>query len=177
MLLYFIIMGKHRKKIEPMMSKADVRKRLSTMMANHPAESFNYKQLAMRLQVKSMDTKRQISEVLKDMAGDGELEEISTGRYKIKQSGSYITGEVELTARGTAYIISNESEEDVFVTFSNLKHALNGDKVKVLVYARSRNRRPEGEVNSGTEKGYFCGRFAKVCKLCFPDSYGETVSI
>ncbi len=71
MLLYFIIMGKHRKKIEPMMSKADVRKRLSTMMANHPAESFNYKQLAMRLQVKSMDTKRQISEVLKDMAGDG----------------------------------------------------------------------------------------------------------
>ncbi len=146
MLLYFIIMGKHRKKIEPMMSKADVRKRLSTMMANHPAESFNYKQLAMRLQVKSMDTKRQISEVLKDMAGDGELEEISTGRYKIKQSGSYITGEVELTARGTAYIISNESEEDVFVTFSNLKHALNGDKVKVLVYARSRNRRPEGEV-------------------------------
>jgi len=37
-------------------------------------------------------------------------------------------------------------EEDVFVAFANLKHALNGDKVKVLVYARSRNRRPEGEV-------------------------------
>ena len=89
--LGFRIMGKHKKKSEPMMSKAEVRKRLSVMMANHPAESFNYKQLALRLQVKSMDTKRQISEVLKEMAAEGELDEISTGRYKIKSSGFYIT--------------------------------------------------------------------------------------
>lgn len=82
-----------------------------------------------------------------DQLGEkGELEEISTGRYKMRQRGAYITGEVELTAKGSAYIISNESKEDVFVAFPNLKHALNGDKVKVLVYARSRDRRPEGEV-------------------------------
>lgn len=128
------------------MSKPELKKRLSTMMGNHPSESYNYKQLSMRLQVKSMDMKRQISEVLREMAESGELEEISTGRYKVKHSGAYITGEVELTAKGAAYIISKESEEDVFVAFPNLKHALNGDKVKVLVYARSRNRRPEGEV-------------------------------
>lgn len=139
-------MGKNKKKNEPTMSKPELKKRLSTMMGNHPSESYNYKQLAMRLQVKSMDMKRQISEVLRGMAESGELEEISTGRYKVKHSGAYITGEVELTAKGAAYIISKESEEDVFVAFPNLKHALNGDKVKVMVYARSRNRRPEGEV-------------------------------
>ena len=49
----------------------------------------------------------------------------------MRQRGAYITGEVELTAKGSAYIISNESKEDVFVAFPNLKHALNGDKVKV----------------------------------------------
>ena len=38
------------------------------------------------------------------------------------------------------------------MAFSNLKHALNGDKVKVLVYARRKNSRPEGEVVEIVEK-------------------------
>lgn len=84
-------MGKKKKKMEPGMGKTEVRKRLSTIIANHPGESFNYKQLAMRLQIKSMETKRQISEVLREMAGDGELEEVSMGRYRMKRSGAYLT--------------------------------------------------------------------------------------
>ncbi|MDR1757026.1 MAG: ribonuclease R [Culturomica sp.] len=59
---------------------------------------------------------------------------------------SYVTGEVELTAKGAAYVISPESKSDIFVAFPNLKHALNGDKVKVLVYARRKAERIEGEV-------------------------------
>lgn len=162
-------MSKKNKKSEPTMSKVEVRKRLSTMIANHPSESFNYKQLAMRLQMKTMEMKRQISEVLREMAEDGELEEISMGRYKVKHSGAYITGEVELTAKGSAYIISPENEEDTFVAFPNLKHALNGDKVKVLVYARSRNRRPEGEVVEILErkKGTFVGIVQKSANYAF----------
>ena len=110
-------MGKNKKKSEPTMSKPELSKRLLALMSNHPGESYNYKQLAMRLQVKSMDMKRQISEVLRELGEKGELEEISTGRYKMRQRGAYITGEVELTAKGSAYIISNESKEDVFVAF------------------------------------------------------------
>lgn len=162
-------MGKKKKKVEPMVGKLELRKRLSGMMANHPAESFNYKQLAMRLQFRTMSMKRQISEVLREMAEDGEVEEISTGRYRVKHSESYLTGEVELTAKGAAYIISSESEEDVFVAFPNLRHALNGDKVKVLVYARSRNRRPEGEVVEILErkKGTFVGIVQKSANYAF----------
>lgn len=163
-------MGNKKKKTAPVMSKVDVRKRLSVLIANHPGESYNYKQLAMRLQLRSMDMKRLISEVLREMAANGELDEISTGRYRLKQSaGAYITGEVELTAKGAAYIISNESKEDVFVAFPNLKHALNGDKVKVLIYARSRNRRPEGEVVEILErkKGTFVGIVQKSANYAF----------
>lgn len=141
------------------MTNAQMRERLNKMLSNHPKESFNYKQLASRLQFKSMDTKRQIAEVLRAMAEDGEITEISTGRYKMQRAGSCITGEVELTAKGSAYIISPESKEDVFVAFPNLKHALNGDKVRVFVYARSLNHRPEGEVMEILERkrGTFVG--------------------
>lgn len=139
-------MSKNKKQGEPEISKAELKQKLTTLFTNHPTQNYNYKQIAMRLQIKNMESKRQISIVLQEMREAGILEEISTGRYKCKQTGIYITGVVEMTAKGSAYIISNESEEDVFVAFANQKHALNGDKVKVLVYARSRERRPEGEV-------------------------------
>lgn len=145
-------MSKHKKKAEPVVNKKELRVRLETLFANHPTQNYNYKQLAMRLQIKNMESKRLISEVLREMSADGILDEISTGRYRLKRSGAYITGQVELTAKGSAYIISDDIEEDVFVAFSNLKHALSGDRVKVLIYARSRNRRPEGEVVEILEK-------------------------
>lgn len=152
-------MSKNKKKKEVSWSKAELRPRLTALLGNHPSQTYNYKQLAVRLEVKSMDAKRLISEVLREMRDAGELEEVTTGRFKMRQQGIYITGEVALTAKGAAYIISKESEQDVFVAFPNLKHALNGDKVKVMVYARSRDRRPEGEVVEILERkrGTFVG--------------------
>lgn len=139
-------MNKNKKKAEPMLRKPELRKRLETLLAEHPTQSYNYKQAAMRLQLKNMEAKRQIAEVLREMCEDGLLEEISRDKFRMKQMGAYVTGTVELTAKGAAYILSEECEEDIFVAFPNLHHALNGDRVKVLVYARSRDRRPEGEV-------------------------------
>lgn len=145
-------MARSKKKGEAGRGKADLRKAMCELMERHPGRSYNYKEMAKSLNVHRMDTKRLIFELLKELADAGELTEVSTGRFKGKKIGSYITGVVELTAKGSAYIISDESEEDVFVAFNNLKHALNGDKVKVLVYARRKNSRPEGEVVEILEK-------------------------
>ena len=48
--------------------------------------------------------------------------------------------------KGSAYVQSDELEEDVYVSETNLHHALNGDVVKVYLFARRRDRRLEGEV-------------------------------
>lgn len=58
----------------------------------------------------------------------------------------HITGTVDLTRMGYGFVISDEIEEDVFVTAKNLRTALHGDKVKVWLYARRKGTRPEGEV-------------------------------
>lgn len=145
-------MAKNKKKSEAGRGKAELRKEMCELMERHPGRSYNYKQMAKSLNIHSMDTKRLIFELLKESAEAGVLTEVSTGRFKCKRIGSYITGVVGLTAKGSAYIVSDESEEDVFVAFNNLKHALNGDKVKVLVYARRQNSKPEGEVVEIVEK-------------------------
>ncbi len=139
-------MSKNKKKGEALMPKPELRKRLEELFTKHPGLCYNYKQAAKQLEVKNMEAKRLIVEALEEMAEAGILARESRGRYKSKSVGSYITGTVDLTAKGAAYIFSDECEEDVFVAFSNLKHALNGDKVKVLVYARRKSQRPEGEV-------------------------------
>lgn len=139
-------MARKKKKGEAMLSKVELKKSLRDLLGRHPSASYNYKQAAKSLNVRNTETKRLIFGVLTEMAAAEEIVEISVGRFKSKKVGSYLTGVVELTAKGSAYIISEDSEEDIFVAFNNLKHALNGDKVKVLVYARSKTRRPEGEV-------------------------------
>ena len=93
-----------------------------------------------------MNAKQLIMTVLNEMKNDNMLTEESTGVFKFKVNTIYVTGTIDLTAKGTAYLISDDCKEDVFIPQVGLNHALNGDKVKVLLYARSSKRRPEGEV-------------------------------
>ena len=51
-----------------------------------------------------------------------------------------------MTSRKTAYFVCDELENDVFVPFVNLNHALDGDTVKAYVYDRRSSRKPEAEV-------------------------------
>jgi ribonuclease R len=51
-----------------------------------------------------------------------------------------------MTGRKTAYFVSPDLEEDVFIPTNNLNRALDKDTVKVYIYNRRKGRRPEGEV-------------------------------
>ena len=51
-----------------------------------------------------------------------------------------------MTSRKTGYFVCDELENDVFIPFINLNHALDGDKVKAYVYDRRSSRKPEAEV-------------------------------
>lgn len=60
--------------------------------------------------------------------------------------GKLVTGTVDLTKSGSAYIISDSSKSDIFVNKEGLGNALDGDKVKVKVTYVSKNGKLEGEV-------------------------------
>ena len=106
----------------------------------------NYRQVAKKLGVKGEALKQRIQQTMVELAELEQLKEISRGRFIYTTKETYIVGTVDLTARGAAYIISEDTEEDIFVSQNNLAHALNGDIVKVFLYAMRRGRQPEGEV-------------------------------
>lgn len=128
------------------MNKQMLTNKIIGLFTNNPTKLFNYKQIAKRFEIKDDSIKGLITAILYELRDSGILVEISRGKFKITTQGGYITGKVDLTMRGAGYIVSEESDEDVFVTQTNLNHALNGDIVKVYLYAKMRGRQPEGEV-------------------------------
>ncbi len=128
------------------MNKQMLTNKIIGLFTNNPTKLFNYKQIAKRFEINDDSTKGLITAILYELRDSGILVEISRGKFKITTQGGYITGKVDLTMRGAGYIVSEESDEDVFVTQTNLNHALNGDIVKIYLYAKMRGRQPEGEV-------------------------------
>ncbi|MCY1634476.1 ribonuclease R [Marinifilum sp. D737] len=116
------------------------------IFSNNPEKTFNYKQVSRQLEIKEMGVKQLVVGILYDLIDLDFLHEVSTGKFKLKSKIGHITGTVDMTARGAAFIVSDDLEEDVFVSQANLNRALHGDVVKVYLYARRKSKQPEGEV-------------------------------
>jgi len=138
--------SKKGKKKNTGLTKPQLTNMIMGLFANNPDKTYNYKQISKQLDIKDPAERGLITVILYELRDYGTLVETSRGKFKLIQQGGYITGTVDLTVRGAGYIISDESEEDVFVTQSNLSHALNGDTVKVYLYAKKKGKQPEGEV-------------------------------
>ncbi len=110
-------------------------------------QALNYKQVSAILNVHDQEAREVILDILKDQAFSGVLKEVNPGKFQLLELKTYIEGKVDLTNDGSAYIITDdEFESDIFVAPRKLRNALNGDRVKVYVYAKSRGKKKEGEV-------------------------------
>lgn len=137
---------KKHKKESPRYNRKSLSKHIDGIFSNNPTKTFNYKQISSALEIKDMGTKQLIVGILYDLVDLDVLTEISTGKFKLKTRMGNITGTVDMTARGSAFIVSDEIEEDIFVAQPNLNRALHGDTVQVYLYARKKSKQPEGEV-------------------------------
>lgn len=107
----------------------------------------NYKQVAAKLNITDAESKAAIADILNDASKEGFFQQPERGKFKLRQLNVYITGTVDMTADGSAYIVpDDELENDIFVAPRKLRQALHGDYVKVHVYERKKGKKREGEV-------------------------------
>jgi len=116
------------------------------IFTNHPRKAFNYKQIASKLLITENAEKNLIAELLADLSAKEAIEEVSTGRYTLKANGGYVVGTVRIQRGGYGYVQSETLKEEVFISQNNLNHALDGDSVKVVLYAHRKSDSPEGDV-------------------------------
>ncbi len=129
-------------------SKESVSQLILEILDKSPQQGFNYKQISKKLNISDPSDKKLISDILREHASKGTIQEVYQGKYKSLKTPSrgYITGTVDMTRMGYGFVISDDIEDDVFVSAKNLKTALHGDKVKVWLFAKRKGARPEGEV-------------------------------
>jgi ribonuclease R len=143
---------KHKGKNKPEISRSSLTEQIISTLAQGPEKGFNYRQVAKQLDVTDDSSRKLISDILRELAGDGRVQEIYRGRYRIKQAMGYITGTVDMTRMGYGFVSTDDMDEDVFISAKNLRTALHGDTVKVRLFARKKGARPEGEVVEITER-------------------------
>ncbi len=137
-------MSKKKKQHQP----TDLHSSILAFFTSNPGQPFNSKQVAKELGITSDRDKAYAVIALEDLADQLTLKRGDRGKYLLAKGSTnkeLITGTVDMTSQGFAYIVSSESEEDIFVSQYNLNHALHGDTVKVHLYVK-RKGRPEGEV-------------------------------
>ncbi|MFL9837799.1 ribonuclease R [Flavobacterium sp. ST-75] len=139
-------MSKKRNGKPSVKREKDFSRKIFKILSKDPNKLFNYKQIAAALELNDTKSRNEIIKELKFLASKETIEEVERGKYRVVSKADYIEGVIDMTSRKTAYFVSDELEDDVFIPTGNLNKALDGDKVKVYIYNRRRGRRPEGEV-------------------------------
>jgi len=109
-------------------------------------KTFNYKQIASIIGLKDASSRNQIIKKLQQLKVKQEIEEINRGQFKAILNTEYYTGILDLTSKGSGYVICDDFEDDIFIASNNINRALHNDEVELYVYKRKQRGKLEGEI-------------------------------
>ncbi|MEQ8581806.1 MAG: ribonuclease R [Marinoscillum sp.] len=170
---------KRKKKTEKPQQKSSNVKRIKDQVrgvfAHHIGERFSYRQLIKELGLRDKKSKESLKDILFGMESKGQLAKAPDGRFISAYEPETIEGRVDHVNARFAYIISDQSEDDIWVKTDDLKFAIDKDIVKVQITKPGNDGfRPEGKVVElvSRAKEEFVGRIELSPKFAFvvPDS-------
>ena len=127
-------------------NKAGLKKAILSAYYENSNQSFNYKQIGAAVGAKDVHELQLVNVVLQELRDADTLVETDRGKYRLKSLGGTVTGIIELNPKGYGQLSSEELDEPVFISAANMNHALDGDKVRVRLYAHRKRSNPEAEV-------------------------------
>lgn len=144
-------MKQTKKKDSKRIKKEDMLALMVEFFNQDRKRAFNYKQVAHGVGAKTTPQKQMVFQLLEGMAEQNFLIEVSPGKYKANSRGTEVVGRFERRSNGKNHVITDD-EESIFIAERNSMHAMDGDRVRVLVYAKRRGHDAEGEVVEIIEK-------------------------
>jgi ribonuclease R len=115
-------------------------------LQHNSEKTFNYKQIGAAMEINSEGERLQLIETLQALKENDFVIEKEIGKFTIKQTVNYLTGTIDFTSQGTAFVVIGNDQNDVFIPFKKTKDALQGDLVKIVISGRGGGKRKEGEV-------------------------------
>jgi len=107
--------------------------------------SISIKRLYDELKLKTHPMRSMCLDIVLELLDDGFLKE-KDGQFQLMQKSKFIEGVLQRRVGGKNYLVPDDGGESVFIAERNSAGALNGDRVKVVLFARRPHAGPEGEV-------------------------------
>lgn len=121
--------------------------KISEIFRNNPTKSFNYKQISHAIGFEKKEHKGLVDNALIDMCEQKILRQVAKGKFVANIKASYIVGTIDRqSVAHKTYLIPDDGSEQVFIAERSMNRALNGDRVKVMLYPLRRKKELEGEV-------------------------------
>jgi len=128
------------------MKKKELVQAILILFQNAPKTVYNYKQISKELGITKQEQKQMASDILYDLADDGFIVEQEPGRFRLNNVGTIATGAFQRRSNGRNTFIPEDGGDSIDIAERNSKHAMDGDKVRVQLFARKKGAKPEAEV-------------------------------
>ena len=167
------------------LSPRTLKTEITKFFKRHQRKRFNAKQIIKKLKI--ANNRDAVNDALEKLTESNFLYYIGGDKYRMNgqthpktERNSYI-GIVDMTRKGSAYIVVEGMAEDVHVSSKFLNTALNGDKVRIQAWRPPGRHKFEGEVIEILERAseHFIGTFFKSKKYGFvvPDKLNVPMDI
>lgn len=163
--------------IKRMKKEAIIQAVLNTFQLN-PKAVYNYKQLSKSIGIEAQVQKLYVADLLYELTCDGILAEVEPGRFRLNSLGTVAVGIFQRRSNGRNAFLPEDGGEPIRVAERNSHHAMDGDKVRVQLFARRRGAEPEAEVMEVLEnkKRTFVGRLQITKDYAFLVTEDKTLS-
>ena len=125
------------------MRKAELQEKILAFLEKENRQAFNYKQVAFAIDAK--DFSMDVINMLDELAANDVIQEVGLGKYKaLSNRGTENVGIFVRRSNGKNAVLIDD--EQIMVAERNSMHALNGDKVRVMISAARKGVEPEAQV-------------------------------
>ena len=139
--------SKHKKKSGgKRLKKGEMTQAILSVFQAAPKEPFNYKQISKMIGASNEVQKLQVVDILYDLALADVISEVDRGRYRLNNLGTMAIGTFSRRSNGKNSFTPEDGGSPIFIAERNSGHAMDGDKVKVQLFAKRKGAEPEGEV-------------------------------
>ena len=121
----------------------------------YPNQIYKRRDLAKKLGVPNRDY-QVFKQLVKQLAVEEKISRHKGNRYGKYLRPMEVHGVLHVKTAGYGFLIRDDGMEDIFISQRNMGSALHKDRVKVLLWAQSRGKLPEGKVVEILERGHEC---------------------
>ena len=107
--------------------------------------SISIKRLYDELKLKTHPMRSMCLDIVLDLVEDGFLKQ-KDNQFQLMQKSKFVEGVLQRRVGGKNFLVPDDGGDPIFVAERNSAGAVNGDRVKVVLFARRPHTGPEGEV-------------------------------